>query len=1217
MTQFNNDFSKEIYYTTYRYGDELTIDDTFHRVAEAVSSVEKDAKLWETKFFHLMEDFKFVPGGRILSNVGTNVPGVTALNCFSDGFFGVDKDSMEGIFKAITRQALILKSEGGYGINISVLRPRGAFIQGIANETPGPVKFLEIWDKVSEVVTEGSGKKSEHKNAKTKIRKGAMICILNIWHPDIEEFITAKQNPGNLTKFNMSIGITDEFMDAVINHKPWILEFPDYDIDMLVGEGGPDLTKGESIKQIYKNRWNGNLKEWKDAGLPTKIYKVYQDANELWDLIMKSTYNRNEPGILFIDRINHWNNLWYEEYIDTCNPCLTGDTMIYTDQGIRSIGSMIINSEIDVISNEMPETGNWKSFINRGQVIDSGVKQIIKLYLSNGQELKVTPEHRLWTEEGYVEAQNCLNKQLRIVTDYVFPQHKDFFDSQKYHNLLNKEVFDRPADLAFIMGWITGDGWISDHKIGMIFGKDDSDILLKVKSILARWKMHASSVVDEHLSTTLYISNVDFQQFLYDMGFEKCIAGYKRIPKKIFQCSQEIVTNYLDGLFSADGTVISNQRSKYWTCLSSKSKGLLNDVQILLNAMNITHHSVYHINKKSLFEYTTKNNVHRTYEGDDYYDLRIFGKSIIKFNEICVLSSNRKQKKILSLLNKKFKTKIPIVEVIKIEHLQPEPVYDITTSKYHNFVANNLLVHNCGEQPLPIGGVCLLGSFNLTQYVKDNDWNYEALMRDIPTAVRFLDNINDIAIVPLPEQKENLLNKRRIGMGIMGYASALIMMNIEYGSEKALEVTDKLMKFIVNQAYQSSALLAKEKKAFPLYDEKYLKGNFVNSLDIDTIELIREYGIRNSHLLTIAPTGNTSTMANNVSGGLEPVFALSYIRTHILPSSPKGLKLPKNINWETQKCENQDNWVWMKEGDEPILVCEWCGDVYKIDRNRHLTKETRVYDYGFKQLNITAENYSIIPTVSTLSLKQHIDTMKVFATYVDAAISKTINIPNDYLYEDFKRIYLDLYLSERIKGGTSYRIGTMASVLSETSIQIKDSRDSETLIKTHAPKRPKRLNCDIHHITAKGLDWVVLVGMMNGGENPLSPYEVFAFKKTSIKISPRISKGILVRVKSGLYNLELEDITFENITSLFEQDEEEALTRMISISLRHGVDISYIIEQLNKSEGTVASFSKAILRALKRYVDGDQLKEKCPECGRDLIYSEGCIKCSECTYSKC
>lgn len=863
-TIFTNDLSKEIFDLTYRYENE-NITDRLLKVAETIASIEENNDFWTKAFFDLLSNFKFVPGGRILSNAGTPLKGTTYINCFVDGFSGENQDSMEGIMETLRRQALILKSEGGYGFCADVLRPRGGFISGIGNETPGAVKMLDMWDTQSSVITAGSGRKSENKGAKGKIRKGAQMVTMSCWHPDIEEFIKSKQTPGRLTKFNMSVLITDEFIDAVKNHKSWDLEFPDFDNPNLPAEVLKISHTGEfkTIKDIYKAFWNGNLKAWKKLGFPTKIYRTYEDANELWDLITKSTYTRNEPGVLFVDTINRLNNLYYCEYISATNPC--------------------------------------------------------------------------------------------------------------------------------------------------------------------------------------------------------------------------------------------------------------------------------------------------------------------------------------------------------------------------------------GEQILPVGGACLLGSLNLTQFVKDDNWDYDELEKIIPVAVRFMDNVNDLTYVPLKEQQDEIKSKRRIGLGIMGYGSALYMMKVRYGSEKALKLTEELMTFISNKAYQSSSLLAKEKGCFLMYDkEKYLSGNYIKTLQPETIELILKYGIRNSHLMSIQPTGNTSVLVNCVSGGLEPVFLPEYIRTSIMPYVPEGLELPTDIDWENKKCTfHLQNWVWIKEGDETMLSTVFDEITYKIDKNRGLVKESLVMDYGvryLKEKNQWDEKADWAVSTDGLNIDDHINTMEVFSQHICSAMSKTINLPENYSFDEFKNVYLKAFSSGTIKGVTTYRAGTMAAVLSEkkTAESVAESHHiinpkerNGHIIRGQAPHRPKSVPCNIHHLTCGGQKWTVFVGLVTDENEELSPYEVFAFKKKSISLPDRITTGTLTKMKRGKYNLATADgLELEDISSLFDTDEQQSVTRLISLGLRHGADIKFIVEQLNKASGGFADFNKAIARTLKTYIKDNEKPSgdtTCPNCHREnaLIYSEGCVKCKYCELSMC
>lgn len=813
-TILTNQFSEEVFNITYRYNNE-SVDDMFVRVAENLASIETDKEFWKKEFYEALTDFKFVPGGRILSNAGCDYKSTTYINCYVDGFIGNNLDSMDSIMDALKRQATILKSEGGYGFCVDPLRPRGGYVMGIGNESPGPIKMLEMWDTQSDVITAGSGKVSSKKGAKSKIRKGAQMVTMSCWNPSIEEFITVKQTKNKLTKFNMSVLVTDKFMEAVKSHSKWDLIFPDFDDN----------------KAFYDEFWDGNIEKWIQNGGKVKVYKTYTDANELWNIITKSTYTRNEPGVLFVDRINSLNNLYYNEHITSTNPC--------------------------------------------------------------------------------------------------------------------------------------------------------------------------------------------------------------------------------------------------------------------------------------------------------------------------------------------------------------------------------------GEQALPIGGVCLLGSINLTQFIKDDDWDFAKLEKYIPAIVRMLDNVNDITYVPLEIEKENLLNKRRLGIGVFGFASAILMLGIRYGSIECSNKIHSLMKFISNKAYQSSALLAKEKGSFLLFDkDKYLQSNFVKRLDDETIEMIKEYGIRNSHLLSIQPTGNTSILANVISSGLEPIFLPEYTRTSI---TTDDIERPK-IDWSA-KTVDSNLWHWIKEGDVDLLKAEINGCVYKLDQTRGLLKESNVIDYGIKYLRDNKKEHLIetsLACTDVLDVDDHISVLDAFTYYLDSSCSKTINLPNDYPYENFKDVYLTCYDTGNIKGVTTYRSGTMSEVLSATTNKPKIQKP-----------RAKEIDCDIHYIQALGKKWYVIVGLIDD-----RPYEIFTLLEKNVEIPSGKKNGKLIKIRSGVYDLKINgSFLFRDISQFFEQPDDETDTRLISLLLREGVSIMKICEQLEKSKGNITSLSKAVSRTLKKhYISDSEMNDKgdiCPECGGKLIYTNGCSNCPDCSYSKC
>jgi ribonucleoside-diphosphate reductase alpha chain len=416
----------------------------------------------------------------------------------------------------------------------------------------------------------------------------------------------------------------------------------------------------------------------------------------------------------------------------------------------------------------------------------------------------------------------------------------------------------------------------------------------------------------------------------------------------------------------------------------------------------------------------------------------------------------------------------------------------------------------------------------------------------------------------------------------------------------------------MNHSYKSSALLSKEKGAFPDFDrKKYLSGHFILKLEPAVRDLIFKYGIRNSHLLSIQPTGNSAVLANNVSGGLEPIFSAEYIRTSVQPTAPPMMSLPKNIDWNKKTFENSDksNWQWIQEGDEDLLKSTSDGVSWKIDQQRGLLKETLVMDYAVrfhKENGSWDADADWASTAQNLSLDDHLNTMRIFSKYVDSAISKTVNLPEKFPYDKFKKLYFDMYSTGTIKGCTTYREGTMAAVLS--TVQDKTQFDI-----TKATPRPAKVKCDIFHVKSNNVLWIVIVGKVDD-----RPYEVFAMKQSSLHLPEEIKSGTLIKEKSGLYHLETVDgWILKDIRKFFESDEQEALTRMISTALRHGADIEFVVDQLLKSEGTINSFSKAIARTLKKYLKDLKIIH-CAECeSKNLKIDEGCFTCLDCGSSKC
>lgn len=262
-----------------------TIEDTWRRVASAIASAEKKKEQahWQKEFYHILENYQFLPGGRILAGAGTQHK-VTLLNCF---VMNMAEDSLQGIFRALEEGALTLQAGGGVGYDFSVLRPSGELAKATGVPSSGPVSFMRIWDTMCSVMLS------------TGARRGAMMGVLRCDHPDIEAFITAKADAKELRHFNVSVMVSDAFMQAVKHNEEWPLVFPANDLD----------------GDIVHRQWGNSL-----TPIPCRVYKRI-NARKLWDSIIRNAYDHAEPGVLFSDTINRLNNLFYCERINATNPC--------------------------------------------------------------------------------------------------------------------------------------------------------------------------------------------------------------------------------------------------------------------------------------------------------------------------------------------------------------------------------------------------------------------------------------------------------------------------------------------------------------------------------------------------------------------------------------------------------------------------------------------------------------------------------------------------------------------------------------------------------------------------------------------------------------------------------------------------------------------------------------------------------------------------------
>lgn len=484
-------------------------------------------------------------------------------------------------------------------------------------------------------------------------------------------------------------------------------------------------------------------------------------------------------------------------------------------------------------------------------------------------------------------------------------------------------------------------------------------------------------------------------------------------------------------------------------------------------------------------------------------------------------------------------------------------------------------VNPCAEEPLPAGGSCLLGSLNLSAFVKNSftetaEIDINDLIESVKICVRGLNDvlIEGLPLHPLAEQRESVADWRQIGLGIMGIGDMLIRLGETYGSDSSLVIVDNVLKTIATTAVLESLNMSKEYGCYPKCEkEKLVESTFIKNLDLSQSikDEITEYGLYNSQLLTIAPTGTLSSLLS-ISSGAEPNFAFKYTR-------------------RTISLNNEDTYY---EVNAPI-----------VDEYKQVTGNSELPSYF-----ISAEQ---------IDFKNRIKMQSVLQKYIDASISSTLNIREEASVDEVYNIYLEGW-KQGLKGCTIWRDNCKREAIL-TKENPKENKENIVVGDNNAEKRPKQLEADFHTIKHKGVQYTIAVGLLHD-----RPYEIFAYKN-NIKINnlPDVHKGVITKIGKNHYQFKSDHVVIDNLVQAAMLEEERRLALTTSAELRHLIPLKCIIKTLKKMDDNIISFPQSISRVLSKYLpkQTETVSEPCPECGSELIREGGCIQCKSCGWSKC
>jgi ribonucleoside-diphosphate reductase alpha chain len=962
---------------------ETSIDDLYRRVARALASVEKEPirAEWERKFLDNLYAGA-IGAGRIMSAAGTDIQ-ATLINCFvqpvGDCIQGFDDEGFPGIYEALREAAETMRRGGGVGYDFSRIRPRGAEVKGTHSMASGPCSYINVFDQSCSTV-ESAG-----------ARRGAQMGVLRIDHPDVLDFITAKRTPGRWNNFNVSVGVSDAFMEAVAGDQPW----------ELVHKSRP------GSKAMDKGAYQRADGLWAYHSLP---------ARELWDTIMKSAYDFAEPGILFLDKINQDNNLRYCEGIAATNPCVTADTRLATQFGLVRIEDLYRSgAELDVTVDgralAQPEEG-MATRTAKPAFMTSRDADVYKVTTEDGYEIEATAWHDFYTSRGKIKL-----SELKVGDELWVQSGKGQFGQEG------------SEELGILLGLITGDGHFTNRGKGLeaacvnlwneerVLAERVTGIvnaLIAGLSATARRYQVAPVAVDSR--NHVVIRSVLLARALSSIGFTRDTK--LRVPEMVWRGSEACVKGYLRALFQTDGTVnVSGNSQSCSIRLSSSYPALLKDVQVVLANLGIFARLRLRRQAETKPMPDGKGG-HSDYACQAQYELIVDGQSRERFMAEVGFLLDYKTAKYRAWVADKvlYKTQRAASRIAEIVHVGRAEVFDTTQADGNTVIFNGLVTGQCGEQPLPSYGCCDLGPVILTRFVRNAfgfggvpAFDFAAFEQSVATQVRALDNVLDVTFWPLEQQRKEAQDKRRIGVGFTGMGNTLAMLCVRYDREDGRQMAAKIAEHMRDAAYRASIELAKEKGAFPKFDANgYLEpGTFASRLPESIRQSIRTHGIRNSHLLSIAPTGTVSlAFADNASNGIEPPFSWMYRRKK------------REHDGSTREYAVEDH-AWR-------LYRDLGGDVDALP------------DYFVNAL--------------AMSAGEHIAMMEAVQPFVDTAISKTVNVPGDYPYEDFKNLYLKAWRAS-LKGMATYRPNNILGSVLDTGAPVVDAKPAAPVV---APVDPMR-----------------------------------------------------------------------------------------------------------------------------------------------------------------
>ncbi|MHB8795962.1 MAG: vitamin B12-dependent ribonucleotide reductase [Candidatus Nanopelagicales bacterium] len=936
-----------------------------------------DAEAFEHELTYMLLHQVFSFNSPVWFNVGTVSPQQVSA-CF---ILAVD-DTMDSILNWYKEEGLIFKGGSGAGLNLSRIRSSKELLKSSGGTASGPVSFMRGADASAGTIKSGGA-----------TRRAAKMVVLDVDHPDIEEFIETK--------------VREE-------DKIRVLRDAGYDMDL----GGKDITSVQyqnannsvRVSDLFMHAVENGEPFGLTARMDGHVIETI-DAKGLFRTMTEAAWACADPGIQYDDTINDWHTNPETGRINASNPCFTADTRVHTDKGMIRFDDLIARAnageQFAVYTHDATSPGAPAHVLHLTSpkaYLITGHNPIVRLRLSGGQEIRCTPSHRFWTtNRGYVEAQDLTEDDRLLPLDLEAPAVNASWSIIEAARVAStpslgehRDEMSFPeewtADLAHYLGWLIGDGSVTSG-ISTIYGAADdrAEILPVHQQFLEQVNGGRPIKVSEQANGTaqLRLGRGAFRRYLLALGLHEAKGADKAVPTSIFEAPADVVAGFLRGLFDADGTAVRNDTKGSYVGLGSISARLLREVQQLLSTFGIGS---------------------RIYRSDAAaYDLRITGACLDRFVSRIGFGLTRK----MAVAQDIVATRTPYstdatVRLVERTDEGIELTYNLSEPRNHSYLANGMVVRNCSEYMSLDNSSCNLASLNLMTFLKDDDTFDSARFA---RAVEFVITAMDISICfadfPTEAIADTTRRYRQLGIGYANLGALLMATGLPYDSEAGRSFAAAISSLMTGTAYKRSAELAGIVGPYEGYARnidghkrvmrKHAAANdnvrHMTSLDGDVLKAANKAwadgntigeknGWRNAQASVLAPTGTIGFMMDCDTTGIEPDFSL--------------VKFKKLVGGGSMQIVNQTipralrRMGYAEETIEAIV--EYIGE----------------HGHVIDAPGLKAEHYPVFDCamgVRSITPMGHVRMMAAVQPFISGAISKTVNMPETATVDEVEEIY--------------------------------------------------------------------------------------------------------------------------------------------------------------------------------------------------------------------